>query len=223
MNDNLLIIFVKEPNLGFVKTRVAKYTSDLFALELYKVFVKDIIHIAKSDKFDFVLCAYPNLELVNETFGNYNNFLQSDGNLGEKMKNAILAKLNQGYKKVVLIGSDIPTISLNILNKSFNELNNCDCVLGVCEDGGYYLVGFNNYSFNETIFENISWSTNNVLKQTLNNLNNMKVILLDKLNDIDTIEDLKKFYTTYKDNMLKNSHTIKYLNRSKIWNNMMSL
>jgi rSAM/selenodomain-associated transferase 1 len=222
VNNNLVIIFVKEPKLGFIKTRLAKHTSDDFVLELYKVFVKDIVNILKGNKFDFVLCAYSNLELVNETFGNYNNFLQSDGNLGEKMKNAILTKLKQGYKKVILIGSDIPTISSNLLYKGFDKLNNCDCVLGKCEDGGYYLIGFNYHSFNATIFENISWSTSNVLRQTLNKLNNNKVILLDKLNDIDTIEDLKNFYITYKNSRLENSYTIKYLKRSNLWNNIIS-
>ncbi|HIP29980.1 MAG TPA: glycosyltransferase [Sulfurospirillum arcachonense] len=181
MSKNLIIMFVKEPKLGFVKTRLAKSCGNGFTLNLYIRFVQDLIYTLQSGKSDFKLCVHPSLELVNKVFGNFDNFLQSQGDLGTKMQKAFEEKFQSAYDKIVLIGSDTPHITNTLLNNSFEQLNKHDVVLGPSLDGGYYLIGFNKKSFTSKAFEDIKWSTPNVLKQTLQKLHEKKRILTPRI------------------------------------------
>ncbi|MCP4971539.1 MAG: glycosyltransferase [Arcobacter sp.] len=214
-------MFVKEPKQGFVKTRLSKTCGEDFTLNLYKCFVKDLICTLKNSNFDFKLCAYPNLKKVNDEFGNYNNFLQVKGDLGIKMKKSFEQQFDLGYEKIVLIGSDTPHISNDMIINSFLKLNENDIVLGPSIDGGYYLIAFNKNTFIPEVFNNISWSTNIVLNQTLQKLHRKNIYLLNHLNDIDIIEDLKDFYYEYKNSYFKDTHTINFLKKEESWKNLM--
>lgn len=219
-NKNLVIMFVKEPKLGFVKTRLAKSCGDKFTLNLYLLFVEDMIYTLQGSKSDFKLCANSNLELINKNFGHFDNFLQCEGDLGIKMQNAFEQKFAQGYEKIIIIGSDIPQITNKLISQSFTKLNTHDAVLGSSLDGGYYLIGFNKNTFYGRVFKDIKWSTKEVLKQTLQKLNDKNIYLLKELNDIDNIDDLKDLYANYKNNYFANSRTITFLRKSEyLWRN----
>ena len=103
-------------------------------------------------------------------------------------------------KKIILIGSDLPDVSAQIIEKGFEELTINEVVFGPAEDGGYYLVGMTKKHY--SIFENKPWSTSKLLEITLSELKDKEVnySLLEPLNDIDTIEDLKKstIYSEFK-------------------------
>lgn len=213
-------MFVKEPKSGFVKTRLAKKLGNEFTLELYQSFVKDLIVTLRNQEFDFKLCVYPNVSLINKTFGNFDNFLQEEGDLGVKMHKAFEGQFDAGYEKIVLIGSDTPHISTQMISESFNQLSLNDIVLGPSLDGGYYLIAFNKHTFHPEVFEEISWSTHVVLEQTLQKLNNKNVYLHEILNDIDILEDLKAFYDEFQNSYFKNSQTIKLLNQNKNWQHL---
>lgn len=214
-------MFVKEPKLGFVKTRLAKTCGEEFTLGLYKSFVSDLINTLQNKNFDFKLCGYPSLELINESFGDFDNFTQCDGDLGLKMQKAFEKQFLSGYEKIVLIGSDTPNITNQAIDESFEQLDENDVVLGPCLDGGYYLIAFNKKTFYAEVFKDITWSTSRVLEQTLQKLHTKKVYLLNKLNDIDVIEDLNDFYEKYSQSNFKDSNTVKYLKGSQLWKNMM--
>ena len=215
MNKSLVILFVKEPKLGHVKTRLAKSCADDFTLVLYQFFVHDSINTLQCGKTDFKLCADKNLELIDKTFGKYDNFLQVKGDLGVKMQKAFEEMFDRGYEKVVLIGSDTPHITNSILDESFEQLNRHDAVLGPSEDGGYYLIGFNKDSFDKKSFENIAWSTPKVLEQTLQRLHAKSVYLTQELNDIDILDDLKSFYELHRKSYFKDSYTMAFLKESE--------
>jgi len=204
-------MFVKEPVEGFVKTRLAKTLGDEKTLVLYKHFVNDLINTLKNSKFEFKLCVYPNNKLINEVFGDYNNFIQEDGDLGVKMQKAFQSQFTLGYEKIILIGSDTPHIPKHYFDETFAMLESKEIVIGPSLDGGYYLIAFNKKSFNTDLFKNITWSTDIVLKQTLEKTTTDKVHLLNILNDIDTQEDLEDFYTQYKDSYFSTSKTINFL------------
>ena len=216
----LVIMFVKEPKLGFVKTRLAKTCGDKFTLQLYQAFVNDLVGTLKGNGGEFKLCAYPCLNLINKNFGNFKNFLQHEGNLGLKMQKAFKEQFEKGYDKIVLIGSDTPHITNDLIAQSFEKLNSNDIVLGPSLDGGYYLIAFNKETFYDEVFNDISWSTPEVLNQTLQKLNKKQVYLLNELNDIDVLEDLTDFYELYHESYFKDSNTIKYLNNNSAWKNL---
>ena len=211
VNKNLVILFVKEPKLGFVKTRLAKSCGDGFVLELYKKFVLDLIETLQICKFDFKLCAYPNLEIINQIFGDFGNFLQCDGDLGVKMQTAFSRQFEKGYEKILLIGSDSPHLDCELLTNGFNALDNHEVVLGPSTDGGYYLIGFNKHTFCKDAFWDIPWSTDMVLKKTLHRLNTKQIYFLQELNDIDVFDDLSCFYDEHKDSYFQNSNTMRFL------------
>ena len=197
-------MFVKEPILGGVKTRLAKDTSDEFVLELYMNFVKDLLKTLKD--FDFVLYSYPNVNF----YENNDVYKQVGKTLGDKMFNAFDEQFEKGYDNIVLIGSDTPHLSCELLNESFEALKTKNIVIGPSLDGGYYLIAFNKKALQKNIFENISWSSDKVLEETLHKVNNKELYLLKYLNDIDTIDDLKTFYREY-EKMFESSNTIQFL------------
>src|SRR5208337_5602224 len=82
-------------------------------------------------------------------------------------KNAFAHTFSDGVEKVLLIGSDIPDMSVPLLNEAFNALDSSDAVIGPANDGGYYLIGFNRASFLPDIFQGIVWSTDSVFYQTM--------------------------------------------------------
>lgn len=179
---------------------MALTTNDRFAVELYKIISKNIFNeIEKSNSQTDIFIFYSSVDdkskvrkWVNKDF----RFeIQIGENLGQKMSNSFKQVFNYGYKKVVIAGSDIPDLSVEIVNNAFECLNDFDVVISPSDDGGYSLLGMNNY-YHE-LFENIEWSTNTVLEKTKQNIQNKQVRLktLPLLIDIDTEDELKNWLT----------------------------
>ncbi|MDP6685636.1 MAG: TIGR04282 family arsenosugar biosynthesis glycosyltransferase, partial [Candidatus Omnitrophota bacterium] len=116
---------------------------------------------------------------------------QVKGDLGVRLSNAFQSIFKNGAKRVVVIGSDSPTIDVRVIKKAFIELKTKDCVIGPSKDGGYYLLGLSSY--HKEIFQGISWSTDKVFKETLDRLNasGLSLSTLEEGFDIDTVEDLE--------------------------------
>lgn len=189
--SRLLIIFVKNPIPGKCKTRLAKTIGDLPATEVYKVLLRhtalitEPVNVVKEVHYsDFV-------EVDDMFQNNFVKKVQEGTNLGEKMKNAFAKAFQQGFQQIVIIGSDLLDITTEDINEAFEALETYDYVLGPAEDGGYYLLGMN--KLNNSLFENKEWGSNSVLQETLKDLKNENIALLDERNDIDTFEDLQEF------------------------------
>lgn len=189
----VLLIFIKNPELGKIKTRLAKSIGDDKALQIYKKLLKKTIYVAeKTDvRRQVWYSSYIDYEdgIASDTFEKY---LQTGSNLGERMKNSFQQLFEEGVDRAVIIGSDCPSLNVRIVENAFDRLEENDLVIGPSEDGGYYLLGMNR--FFETLFEDIEWSTESVLESTIQKakLKELKVYQLPVLNDIDNIEDLKK-------------------------------
>jgi rSAM/selenodomain-associated transferase 1 len=188
MSKELLIVFVKNIKLGKVKTRLAKSIGDEGAFQVYKHLV-DITEAVTNQVSCEKNIYFSDVE-IDEKWPKTSKHVQNGSDLGEKMQNSFKNGQKHGFHKIILIGSDLPDISLEIIQKGFNELEKNEIVFGPAEDGGYYLVGMTKPHF--CIFENKAWSTNNLLKTTLNELKEkgIEYSLLETLNDIDTVEDL---------------------------------
>jgi len=189
-NKNLLLIFTRNPELGKAKTRLAKTVGDETALEIYKFLLqktRDVSLKVTSDK-----AVYYSVKIrTNDIWDNeiYQKHQQNGEDLGIRMKNAFKDGFASGYKKVMIIGSDLYNLSSENIENAFNNLNDNDFVIGPALDGGYYLLGMN--SLQENIFENKDWGTETVRKDTLEDLKDKKVKLLELKNDIDIYEDIK--------------------------------
>ncbi|PKP12746.1 MAG: glycosyltransferase [Bacteroidetes bacterium HGW-Bacteroidetes-3] len=191
MKTDALIIFTRNPELGKVKTRLAKTIGDEKALEVYKHL---LLHTMKEtkllacDKFVFYDTTIVKNDIWPEDF--YQKKLQSGKDLGEKMHCAFEFLFNMGYKNCMIVGSDLFDLKKEIIDDAFQKLREKEVVIGPAEDGGYYLLGLK--KLNVSLFKNKDWGTSTVLADTLKDLNSQSVYLLETLNDIDTFEDLKR-------------------------------
>ena len=115
---------------------------------------------------------------------------QSEGSLGERMNSAVEAAFFERAKRVVVIGTDCPELEALHLSQAFEQLTHRDVVIGPATDGGYYLLGMRRHL--PTLFENIAWSTETVLQQTLERAAETSVTVgrLPPLSDVDYAEDL---------------------------------
>ena len=190
MSKKLLIIFVKNLVLSKVKTRLAKSIGDERAFQVYKQLVEITEKATQNVKAEKHI--YFSDAIIEEKWQKTTKFVQKGTDLGEKMQNSIEKGFKDGFDKIILIGSDLPDISAQIIKKGFDELTKNEVVFGPAEDGGYYLVGMTKPHF--FIFQNKAWSTDDLLETSLKELqqNEVDFSLLETLNDIDTFEDLKQ-------------------------------
>lgn len=191
MSNSLIMVFVRNPELGRVKTRLAKTIGDQAALEIYEILSKHtakIISEIDSDKLIFYSEKIQDNDIW--TVINCKKQIQTKGDLGQKMLDAFQYGFSLGYKKIIIIGSDLYSLRPKHIESAFEQLENYDVVIGPALDGGYYLLGLN--SVIPEIFKQKQWSTSSILKDTLSDLKKFNVNLLEPLNDIDTYEDLKK-------------------------------
>ena len=186
-----LIIFVRKPELGKVKTRLAASIGDEKALEVYKellLHTKNITQNIAADKFVF----YHN-EIVLDDIWNAAGFykmLQADGDLGYKMEEAFATIFKRGYEKVLIIGSDCFQLNESILKEALHLLEQNDSVIGPANDGGYYLLGMDRHY--PHLFKGKTWSSPDVFLDTLLDIQKLKLSysILPTLNDVDEEKDL---------------------------------
>ncbi len=190
MNNNLLIIFTRNPELGKVKTRLSATIGNEAALNIYKYLLQHTLSITKNLKVEkqvhYSVKVRDN-DIWDKTI--YHKKKQSGLNLGDRMEYAIQKGFEDGFKNIILIGSDLYDISQHDLETAFNALKNHNFVLGPAEDGGYYLIGMNRMK--SPLFKHKKWGTDTVLKETLNELKNENYKLLALRNDIDIYEDIR--------------------------------
>lgn len=196
-NENCILLFVKYPVAGQVKTRLAEHVGQNVATDLYKSFVADILTTLHtlSVNFKIVFCPPDAENQFQQWLGEKYSYAPQIGlDLGQRMKNAFLQAFNEGFNKVVIIGSDSPDLPAEYLELAFKAFKTNDVVLGPSSDGGYYLIGFVKDKFSPEVFERICWSTENVFEQTINTLKHSKhkLYVLPLWHDIDTSADLNE-------------------------------
>lgn len=197
--ENIILCFCKHPEAGLVKSRLAKDLGDEHASVIYKTLLDETLNSVHQFGFKTFLYCYPdtNHPTLKQYRDKYSIILkkQSDGDLGTKMHHAIKDHLNEN-KNIVLIGTDCLEIDAAYIQQAFNQLNSGkEVVLGPTEDGGYALIGAN--KMDESIFQNIEWSSEKVLKQTVGKINelNLKYGELPIARDLDTYKDYQYFST----------------------------
>lgn len=190
-SENLLIVFAKNSVLGKVKTRLAKTIGDTEAFNVYRL----LVEITETESLKMENCdvhIHFSDIVLKDSWPNSEKFVQHGNDLGERMMNAFDASFKRGYKRVIGIGSDLPDLSAEIMTQGLKALETSDTVFGPSEDGGYYLIGLTKLI--HEIFINKAWSTESLMEDTKNELiqSGHSIKLLMELNDVDTIEDLRK-------------------------------
>jgi len=188
-----VLLFMKTPVPGKVKSRLAKDIGDEKAASLYSGILKHCISECVNSGFETLLYANEDpSNFLKEASLELNFKIQRGKSIGEKMSVAFEEE-SDGENAIILVGSDIPGINSRLLESAVEGLSTHDIVLGPAMDGGYYLIGMKKYY--PEVFENIKWSSSSVLGSTIDRINNqgLTYILLEELRDIDTIEDLNYF------------------------------
>jgi rSAM/selenodomain-associated transferase 1 len=187
---NALIIFVRNPVLGKVKTRLAAGIGDDKTLLVYKFLLQHTHAITVNlpvTKFVY----YADYINADDLWNGNEKRMQQGDDLGERMKNAFAELFDAGFKNICIIGSDCYELTSNILADAFEKLKTADIVAGPVTDGGYYILGM--HKPETDFFINKEWSTDTVFSDTLKDAAALNLTLhqLPLLQDIDTEDDLR--------------------------------
>jgi len=189
-----LVVFARAPSPGRVKTRLTPPLTPAQALVLHQALVEDTLERlgrwtrAGLERWLYLSEAPSGLQL--DVSPAWRSTVQTGDDLGERMKRAFRQAYEDGLDRVVILGSDSPTLPLDYVGQAFDALGTNDVVLGPADDGGYYLVGTS--VLVPEMFRGISWGSSRVLDQTTDALSRAgrSFRLLPFWYDVDTAEDL---------------------------------
>lgn len=187
---DILLIFIRNPQLGKVKTRLARTAGDVEALRIYRILLERTRRAALGVQVERWLCYSDFIEKEDDwPEADFSKKMQAGGDLGERMEQAFRKAFEAGAKKVVIIGSDCPELTGQVLQSAFDQLDEFELVLGPVPDGGYYLLGMK--ELEPSVFRDIEWSTSEVRARTLEKITaaGKSCSLLPSLPDVDTEED----------------------------------
>ena len=189
-NKDSLIIFTKNPVAGKVKTRLAKDLGEEKALDIYQFLLKHSHEVTVP--LEVSKQVYYSDHILEDDLWNEGEFikkLQKGHDLGERMENAFKQGFQEGFEKIIIIGTDLYDISTLDIQIAFKALEENDYVIGPALDGGYYLLGMK--SLNSELFKNKRWSTSAVFEDSMKDIEHGRVKILPTQNDIDVLDDLK--------------------------------
>ena len=216
VDRNCILFFVKSPEQGKVKKRLAASLGETVAVKLYTSFVFDALATLNTCGVRVVVCFSPPAarKSVVAWLGHHYAYMPQRGvDLGQRMKNGFIDAFDRGFQQVIIVGSDIPDLPRNVIEEAFESLIYRDTVLGPSFDGGYYLIGFKRDTFTPLVFEGIQWGTETVVQETIDRLRTKGLSLhtLPTWNDIDTLPDLKDFFQRNRNTAFSSSQTVSYL------------
>ena len=196
MKESALILFLKYPKPGEIKTRLTVTLGDDLGYQLYLCFLKDIAAMTHQVNAQTVIVYSGPANASFPDFPGIQCIEQRGSDIGQRMFFAMQDVFAQGFERLVLMGSDIPDLQAGLINDAFEILRSVDIVLGPSTDGGYYLVGVNRNSLSRSMFSGIPWSTARVFSETLKRIAEAELASaeLQPWSDIDDFDDLKQFY-----------------------------
>jgi rSAM/selenodomain-associated transferase 1 len=188
-----VLVFVRAPEAGRVKTRLAAEIGAAAALRVYVRLAEHAVAQARASGASVRVHFTPAEagEAVRGWLGESAEYLpQREGDLGERMRRAFDEAFAAGHGQVVVVGSDLPDVSAELLRRAFALLERHEAVLGPARDGGYYLLGLRRPV--PEVFRGIAWSTPEVFAATVARLRTAGIepALLETLADVDEAEDL---------------------------------
>ncbi len=195
MPDEKLIVFVKAPRPGLVKTRLAGALGAAAACQAYRQLVETLLrNLASLPEVELRFTPDDAAKEIRPWVqAGWNSRPQGEGDLGRRLQAAFREAFAEGAGRVVIIGSDCPEVAATDIREAWAGLNRYDMVVGPASDGGYWLIGLRQPQ--PPLFEGIAWSTATVLAETLQRAKaaNLRVQLLRILADVDTEKEWRQF------------------------------
>ena len=220
MQSTVLLLFIRYPEPGRVKTRLAARIGADEAAELYRNFILDIL--ATLERCGLPLRIYfspaeKKAALVAWLGPGYAFTPQRDAGLGIRMRFAFEEAFAEGFPRGILLGSDVPDLPLSVLKEAVDVLQRRDAVIGPARDGGYYLIGFRKESFPPDVFDGLPWGTAVVLQETMARLeaHGRRIHLLPEWQDVDTAKDLAALGRRAQNTDFAKSKTVAYMKGSR--------
>ena len=196
-----LVLMLKAPRLGTVKTRLAAVLGPEQATWIYRALVERQLAAVPTEWAVEVFYAPADAEVEMRAWLGPGPHLvaQAEGDLGERLEAAVADALARSPGGVLVVGGDCPGLDATILREAARALETHDVVLGPAGDGGYYLIGLR--SARPELFRGIAWSTERVLAQTVAKAeaDACSVALQQKLDDVDTVEDWRRCVASFPD------------------------
>jgi hypothetical protein len=231
-NKCALVFFLKFPQKGNIKTRLAKAIGNTLTLKLYQCFIPDLldklISLQEKSKCDLHISLTPanKIPAMHQWLRQHKDLSvpihpQEGYDLGERMRNAFEKMFQMGYESCALMGTDFPDLPVSVPLEAVEQLKRkkTQAVIAPAADGGYYLIGFQRSHFCETVFNSheIQWSTNQVFRQTMRifQQESVQVKQLQQWRDVDDLDDLKDLMERNINNDFKNSRTMQLLLKHK--------
>jgi len=190
---NAIVVMARYPTPGRVKTRLARSLGDEAACRLYTAFLADIgARFGARPDIDLVWAFEPSAADFAAVVGPHSRCVAQVGSdLGERMCNAFRQLLSHGYRRVVMIGADVPHVGDDVIAGALHRIERADVALGPSEDGGYYLIAMKRP---HDVFATIPMGTPRVFEETLARARalHLAIELLPTLFDVDEVEDLRR-------------------------------
>lgn len=186
-----LIVMVKEPRPGRVKTRLGRDIGMVAAAWWFRHQVARLLRAVEDPRWHVVIAVSPDRAgLLSRVWPTHlTRVAQGPGNLGDRM-GRLLRGMPPG--PVCVIGADVPGVTRTHIAKAFASLGAKDAVFGPALDGGYWLVGFKRTrGIPATLFHGVRWSSSHALEDTITTLRGERIGLIDALRDVDTVSDLR--------------------------------
>lgn len=197
-----LLVFARLPELGRVKTRLARSIGPAKALAVYEAMLRDLLASigASSERTEIEVMWAPSEtahgQLLASAFGSAATAMQTGATLGDRLAMAMSERFFfHRTEKIVAIGVDDPRLSRATIDSAFALLDSCEWVLGPATDGGYYLIGCRAAAFDSAVFAGVEWGSSSVLRTTLSRIgaSQQTVALLPERYDIDVEDDLRRY------------------------------
>ncbi len=185
-----LVLMVKEPKAGLVKTRLAQGAGVVRATSFYRNSMNALFaRLADHPGWETYIAVTPDAAIDRSVWPKgAHRFAQGSGDLGHRMQR-IFNELPPG--PVVIVGTDVPALSVKHIQQAFRRLGRDDAVFGRAPDGGYWLIGMKRRPNIPKAFYGVRWSSSDALEDTMANLKNYRVSTLGNLVDVDAVEDLQ--------------------------------
>lgn len=184
-----LVIMVKEPRPGRVKTRLGRDIGMVAAAWWFRHQTRRLIQRLRDPRWDLFLAVSPDAEgLISRTWPpDLQRIPQGSGDLGDRM-GRILRSFSPG--PVCIIGADVPEITKGSICEAFAALGSADCVFGPAHDGGYWLVGVRTLRLPSSVLQNVRWSSSFALTDSERSFGGLRIARVRELRDVDTASDL---------------------------------